>query len=50
MYISSTTKKMIFKELRDFPSRNYHQRTKFAKEDSYYLVNIRKKRFTVTCN
>ena len=38
---------MTIKKLKDFIFQNYHQRTEFAKENSYYSMKHQKKRI---CN
>ena len=47
MYILNITKaikKMTVKELEDFIFEKYHQRIRFAKENSYYTMKHQKKK------
>ena len=41
--ILSAVKMMITKKLQDFIFENYYRRTRFTKENSYYLMKHQKK-------
>ena len=43
--ITSAIKKMTVNELGDFIYENYYERIKFARENSYYSIKKKKKKY-----